>query len=94
MTDDEAVTMLLDGLGLSVAAVGEARASACRAILADALAAEEKLPTSWFEVWDFVAAMERRGHGDAGPFHDFRLIYGPLNQAVNTMNVSFPREFW
>lgn len=95
MTKDEAVTMLLERLGLSVTAAGEERASECQSILADALALQEELPTSWFEVWDLVGALERREQeARAGTAHDFRLIYGPLNQAVNTMSITFPREFW
>jgi hypothetical protein len=60
MTNDEAVTMLLDRLGVSAAAVGEAQLSECRSILAEALALEERLPTDWFEVWDRVTAVAKR----------------------------------
>jgi hypothetical protein len=95
MTKDEAVTMLLDRLGLSVTADGEAQVAECRSILADALALQEQLPTSWYEVWDLIEALEQRLAGElANPPYDFWLIYGPLNQAVNTRNVTFPRELW
>jgi hypothetical protein len=95
MTKDEAVTMLLDRLGITLAAEGEARVAECRAILTDALALPEQLPTDWFEVWELVAELHRRQReGTSGTAHDFPFIFGPLNQAVNTRNVTFPRDFW
>jgi len=95
MTTEEAVTMLLERLGLSPAAVGEAKGVECRAMLTEALAMDEQLPTSWYEVWERVEAVEnRRKTEPSAPIYDFWLIYGPLNRALSTMSVTFPREFW
>jgi hypothetical protein len=60
MTNDETVTRLLERLGLTVGAEGEERVAACRSLLANALALEEQLPTSWFEAWDRVSALKKR----------------------------------
>jgi len=95
MTRDEAVTLLLAHLRVTAEAHGEARVAECRSILTDALAAQERLPDSWFEAWELVAALHRRqGEGSSGTAHDFTFVSGPLNQAVNTRNVTFPRELW
>jgi hypothetical protein len=92
MTADEAADVLLDRLGLSEAALGEAQAAECRRVLVAALAAEARLPTSWFEVWDRVAALEERTREQPPDRpYNLRQVYGPLNVAVYTDGVPFPR---
>ena len=92
LTTGEVVELLLEKLGLSRGLVEDARAAECRRILTDAFAAQELLPTSWFEVFDLVSDLERSTRQEApGRTYDFDQIFGPLNEAVNTRNVPFPR---
>jgi hypothetical protein len=93
MTNDEAAAVLLERLGLTAAALGEARFAEHRRALAAALATGDGPPTSWYDVYDRITALERLPRGGAeAPCYDFGLIYGPLNLAVNTDRVTWPRE--
>ncbi len=93
MTTDDAVALLLERLGLTVANAGADDAEGCRRILSDALAGGGPLPTSWVEVYGRVEALWLC-RKDPARRYDLMKVLGPLNRAVNTEAVPFPRDLY
>lgn len=90
MSSDEAAALLVEKL-LLFKVLEESHAADCQRILADALAASDALPDSWFDVSDRVTAFAKAARGElASRPSDLTRLGEALNQALLN-HVHFPR---